>query len=59
MRTVLTDTPKTARPEKRSGFRHPNLLDWVTAHRGGLLLALLTKKTEAAARERKKRQKAP
>ena len=34
--------PKTARPWTRNGWRHPDLEEWVTAHRGKLLGALLT-----------------
>jgi hypothetical protein len=33
---------KVPRPWERTGFRHPDLLAWVAAHRGGLLGALLT-----------------
>jgi hypothetical protein len=29
-------------PEARSGFRHPDLIDWITCNRGELLGALLT-----------------
>jgi hypothetical protein len=31
-----------ARPERRTGWRHPDLEDWTHAHRGELLAALLT-----------------
>lgn len=34
--------PKTARPEKRTGFRHPDLLDWASGLRRELVAALLT-----------------
>jgi hypothetical protein len=34
--------PDTDHPEARSGFRHPDLEQWVRAHRGELLAALLT-----------------
>ena len=34
--------PKSARPEQRAGFRHPDLLAWSVEHRGRLLGALLT-----------------
>lgn len=30
------------RPEERADFRHPNLLDWVTANRGRLAVAAIT-----------------
>lgn len=33
---------ETARPWKRTEFRHPGLLAWATEHRGELLAALLT-----------------
>ena len=33
---------KTARPWKRSGFKHPDLLQWVSDNRGEVLAALLT-----------------
>jgi len=33
---------KTSRPWERTGFKHPELLQWVTEHRGELLKALLT-----------------
>ncbi len=33
---------KTDRPWERGGFRHPNLLGWMTAHRGQLIWAALT-----------------
>ena len=33
---------QTARPWQRTGFRHPDLLGWVSAHRGALVTALLT-----------------
>jgi hypothetical protein len=33
---------KTVRPWQRTGFTHPDLEAWVTAHRGELLAALLT-----------------
>ena len=33
---------KMSRPWKRSGFKHPDLLAWVSEHRGELLVALLT-----------------
>jgi hypothetical protein len=32
----------TAHPWQRTGFRHPDLLAWVSAHRGELVTALLT-----------------
>lgn len=34
--------PKTARPEQRTGFRHPDLLAWAAVRRAELLAALLT-----------------
>lgn len=34
--------PKMARPEKRADFRHPRLLEWVSAKRCDLVAALLT-----------------
>lgn len=34
--------PDVEHPEDRSDFRHPNLEEWVRAHRGELLAALLT-----------------
>lgn len=34
--------PQHARPWKRTGFRHPDLLSFVTQERGGLLAAALT-----------------
>ena len=33
---------KVARPWRRAGFKHPELLAWVAEHRGELLVALLT-----------------
>jgi DNA polymerase-1 len=33
---------QTSRPWQRTGFRHPDLLGWVSAHRGELVTALLT-----------------
>jgi hypothetical protein len=33
---------KTARPWKRTGFKHPNLVSWVSENRGEILVALLT-----------------
>jgi DNA polymerase-1 len=33
---------QTSRPWQRTGFRHADLLDWVSAHRGELVTALLT-----------------
>jgi hypothetical protein len=38
---VRLDTPEE-RPEERSGFRHPDLLDWVRENRARLLVAGLT-----------------
>jgi hypothetical protein len=34
--------PKTSEPEKRRGFRHTNLISYVTTNRGQILAALLT-----------------
>ena len=34
--------PKVARPWQRTGFRHADLIQWVSRHRGELLAALLT-----------------
>jgi len=34
--------PDTEHPEHRTDFRHPDLVGWVTAHRGELLGAVLT-----------------
>jgi hypothetical protein len=33
---------KTARPWKRTGFKHPELVSWVSENRGEILVALLT-----------------
>lgn len=33
---------KQARPWQRTGFKHPNLVEWTLAHRGELLAAALT-----------------
>jgi putative DNA primase/helicase len=43
LRSVLIRlTPKTERPEERSGFKHGNQLDWVTANRNNLVTAIVT-----------------
>jgi 5S rRNA maturation endonuclease (ribonuclease M5) len=33
---------KNARPWQRNGFKHPHLVEWVSEHRGEILVAILT-----------------
>jgi hypothetical protein len=43
LRSVLIRlTPKTERPEERTGFKHAHQLEWVTANRDALATAIVT-----------------